>query len=305
MFNTAILSSLFDPRKLANLVVWIKADSPLITSVTGFTGTGTVAQTTITVTGIGTAFLSEIVVGDKVSGSGFNETVTAIASNTSLTVDTSGTVGAGATFTITPQAGVTDRVTTWSDLSGQGHDFTQATLSKCGILVNAGLNGRPIVRFDVGNDVMSVASFSLVQPEHVFAVCTFNQAFSSNQVIIEGTSANNTIRVARTASGTMSISAGTALNLAGNTPQSPNIYSCEFSGASSAIRINENAFSVSGNAGVGSPGGLVINANAALTANFGGMDLAEVLVYNRILSSGERLQVENYLSKKYALPLTS
>ncbi len=66
----------------------------------GTSGTGTISSSGQTVTGSGTAFLSEISVGTVIVASGQSRYVTAIASNTSLTVEASFSpnIGAGTSF---------------------------------------------------------------------------------------------------------------------------------------------------------------------------------------------------------------
>lgn len=125
--NNIVLASI-DVQTITNNITWsalldLQADTGVTTSVAPFAGTGTAAQAVNTLTGVGTAFLSEVVIGDVITGTGINGTVTAIASDTSLTLSSSATAGAVA-FTITPQA-ASARVTTWADQSGNGHDFTQ------------------------------------------------------------------------------------------------------------------------------------------------------------------------------------
>lgn len=122
-------SPAFSPLSIAGLQLWLKADAGLTLSVAGFTGTGTtVAQAGNTLTGVATKFLSECVIGDNITAAlGLNGNVTAIASDTSLTLDSSATIGAETPYTITPVAGTSDRVTTWADQSGNGPNGTQST----------------------------------------------------------------------------------------------------------------------------------------------------------------------------------
>ena len=73
----------FDPSTLSP-IVWDKAYAGLTLNTTAYAGAGTASQSGTTLTGAGTAFLSEVRVGDTLSA--FSGAVTAIASNTSLTV---------------------------------------------------------------------------------------------------------------------------------------------------------------------------------------------------------------------------
>lgn len=119
-------STAFTPLSLASLQWWHKADAGLTLATTGYAGSGTVTQVGTAITGIGTAFTNEAAVGDGLSGTLISGTVTVITDDTHLTVNASNS-GVGASYTITPTAGVSDRVTTIADQSGNGYDWGQAT----------------------------------------------------------------------------------------------------------------------------------------------------------------------------------
>lgn len=152
----------FSPLSIAGLQLWLKADAGLTLSVAGFTGTGTtVAQAVNTLTGVATKFLSECVIGDNISGAnGLNGNVTAIASDTSLTLDSSATIGAETPYTITPVAGQSDRVSTQNDNSGKGYNGTRATQSQRPALKLGVQVGLPMLLYDGQNDSLVTASIA-------------------------------------------------------------------------------------------------------------------------------------------------
>ena len=115
----------------ATRILDLRANTGVTTSTASFAGTGMITQLLTDVTGIGTAFLSEVVVGDRItsSGSTINGIVQSITDDTNLTLDTSATVGGDLSFDIIPQAG-TARVTNWIDQSSGAHDFTQSGLAR-------------------------------------------------------------------------------------------------------------------------------------------------------------------------------
>lgn len=128
-------------------------------STASYAGAGTITQSTNTVTGSSTAFLSEVKVGDVLTADAgsplISGTVTAIASDTSLTLSTSATQAAGQTYKTFPQAGVTDRVSQWNDLTGK-FNFTQATASK-----RPALSGGT-VSFDGADDLMQADAMAAI-----------------------------------------------------------------------------------------------------------------------------------------------
>lgn len=69
-------------------------------SATKVIGSGTITQSSYTITGYGTAFLSQVSVGDRIIAVGIDGNVVTITNDTSLTLDTSASVGAAATFTL-------------------------------------------------------------------------------------------------------------------------------------------------------------------------------------------------------------
>ena len=67
-------------------------------------GTGTIAISGTAVTGTGTAFTTQLKVGDVITAGGVSRTIVAIASDTSATTNQNGTVGAGTAFTFRPRS---------------------------------------------------------------------------------------------------------------------------------------------------------------------------------------------------------
>lgn len=68
-----------------------------------------------------------------------------------------------------------DSVTTWSDLSGNGNDATQATASKRPVYKVNIINGRPVVRFDGTDDFMAAPTGARPPTSYtVFIVAAIN-----------------------------------------------------------------------------------------------------------------------------------
>lgn len=139
----------------ATRILDLRANAGVTTSVTGFAGSGTIAQAVNAITGVGSKFTSEVVIGDVLTGTGINGTVTAIADDTHCTLSSSATAGA-VTYTITPQAG-TARVTTWADQSGFGRNFTQSGTARP---TKQTVGGYPAVVFDGVDDWMLGPNFA-------------------------------------------------------------------------------------------------------------------------------------------------
>lgn len=77
-----------------------------------------------------------------------------------------------------------DAVATWSDVSGNGRDFTQGTASARPIYKTAILNGKPVVRFDGVDDKLSRANFITNSASTTFAVARRNGGAGPFQEIV-------------------------------------------------------------------------------------------------------------------------
>lgn len=157
----------------ATRILDLQADAGVTTSTAAFSGSGVITQLGTTVSGVGTLFRSQVVVGDRITAIGIDGIVQSIASDTSLTLDTSAIVGIGVGYTIAPQAG-TARVMEWTDQSTQGNDFAQSATARPS---KQTLSGYPAIVFDGFNDWMlgpdfanDLASFT------IFTVAKYNAA---------------------------------------------------------------------------------------------------------------------------------
>lgn len=173
----------FSPLSLPNLALWLDATVGLTLSTTPYAGTGTVTQVGTALTGVGTAFTGEVKVGDALSGTLISGNVVSIASPTALTLDASNS-GAGAAFTITPVAGVSDRVTTWADQSGNGRNASQATAALKPSKTPAAQNGLPALLFDL-SDGLSITMSLIAGSLSFWAVVNVPTAVVNGHYLID------------------------------------------------------------------------------------------------------------------------
>ena len=106
------------------MALWGKRDS------FSLTGTVAVANTSTTVTGTGTTFLTQLEKGDSIFINGRHRKVVAIVSNTSLTIDPAWNVANASGVTITGQD--SPKYVPASEVSGNlifGVDSTEATVT--------------------------------------------------------------------------------------------------------------------------------------------------------------------------------
>jgi hypothetical protein len=210
---------------------------------------------------------------------------------------------ASVTSSITIQTGVQQ----WSDLSGNGRNLIQNTTNNQPAYTNNQINGKPAVVFDKTNDRLTWAG-TLSQPTTAYCIGKWNAApTAGNETMFDSNVNGNRMRLFATSSlvgGVTTyfpaIHAGTELRLQSEvTLTSYAVYEAIFNGTSSFVGQN-NSVTNSGNAGSTASDGIAFNAFGGFAA-FGGVSIAEFMLYGRLLSSSERASVRRYLARKYNL----
>ena len=197
----------------------------------------------------------------------------------------------------------TDVITTWSDVSGNGRDFTQSTGANRPTLRTGVQNGRRVIRFDGTDYYISVDIQSLSHPSTAFfvgirngATTSFNVVFTQNPEVL--------------AFGYSSVADdfyyydGSAVDAFDGDDGAFHIHAYSFNGSSSFTRFD-------GAANVGSTlaetdavdDTFAIGATTGGAADLNG-DLAEVIVYEALLTAGQIALVEAYLSTKWGITLS-
>lgn len=196
-----------------------------------------------------------------------------------------------------------DPITSATDWSGQGNHATQADPAKQPLYKTNILNGKPVMRFDGVDDVLVFADLSSLTEAEMFIV--FSKIGNTDQKGIyflaghgaghhhkwsDGNVYDGFASTTRWSFDPGTISGLHLLNVASTSTD----YRFWLDGNLFAQR-SPNVVSIvaSGFLGVGAP----------LADNyFMSGDIAEVLLYNRTLSTAERQFEENRLTTKYALP---
>lgn len=196
-------------------------------------------------------------------------------------------------------------IKTWQDQSGNTKHAVQATganqpLYKAGIT-----NGKPVVRFDGSNDTLvtpAVAEAGWTTGATVICAYTLKAAGNYPFVI----TASNGPEL-RHESNTKHPSFGVLGNVnaisSTDVLNTPVVVTGQFDDAA-----NTNAVRINGGAATSAAQASSLSANVAFylasrfdAFAFAQIDLAEVLVYNSSLSTGNRQSVERYLGTKYGI----
>ena len=195
-----------------------------------------------------------------------------------------------------------DPVGTWSDLSGNGNDATQATESKKPTYKTNIQNGKQVVRFDGVDDFLKTVTFSaLAQPLTILLACKYTDN-DAGQYIFSGNTDVECVFKANdptvdkigmrwpTDQAVGDTLSGTVLRQ----------YTAVFNGGSSYYRYNGGNQSANVAIGAGTAAAFTIGAAQAGAVSLNG-DIAEVIVYSSTLSGSDLSLVESYLNSKWAI----
>ena len=221
-----------------------------------------------------------------------------------------------------------DAVTTWSDLSGSGNDATQATASLKPIYRTSIINGRAVVRFDGVNDVLSMGTalnFERTDTFTIFVVAKPTSTASNDGLIAKRGAAaaytgwtflktsNNTLgfQLINNFSGgnyLQSLTGGPtnitgSFRILGMTYAGTSLISgvlLYINGAAETFTADLDSLSASILTAAPSNIGNINNGGNALTG-----DVAEIIVFNSVLSAANRQRVESYLAGIYDIRNTA
>jgi hypothetical protein len=194
-------------------------------------------------------------------------------------------------------------VLTWSDESGSDHHAAQTQASRQPEFRTNVINSRPVVRFD-GADSMSL-SLSEASTEHTFFFVIDLTALGGHHNFLFDSQAGRLVLDAAKSDAPYYVRwrDSTWRDVAGSVA-GRQIVAWVFSGTTGEVFRN--------GVGLGSEtyNPTSLGGITALGSNYGGNqsrfagDVAEVIYYNRALSPADRQQVEQYLSNRYAIPLS-
>lgn len=194
-------------------------------------------------------------------------------------------------------------IATWPDLSGNGFNATQPTVSQQPTLqTQAIMNGQSVSRF-VTDDIINTTN--LLGQFEAYTMFTASRLNGGQNARLLSSSQRNwlmgywgNLQNVIYAEGWVSGGCGGPGGSAATT--NPNIYTS--TGNSRWTRLFQNGTLSHANAcGVQSPGGISLGGTS-LYGEYSNGDVAEVVVFSKDLSNTRRNILENYLSAKYNIP---
>jgi hypothetical protein len=196
-------------------------------------------------------------------------------------------------------------VSTWTDSSGTGNNATQATGVNQPIFKTNIVNGKPTVRFDGSNDSLTFSSSPA--DTSVFVVASLGVAPASQTayapftVFGTGTPLAGIDLTCRLTGTNWGVYVGSDLSSGEDLVNGTfNIIEATTSGAGTVIYRNGVQKATSGSRSNGDGSTAQIASQTGSSRWFNG-DIAEILIYDSVLSQIDRTNVEKYLSAKYAI----
>lgn len=195
-------------------------------------------------------------------------------------------------------------VSSWTDQSGNGNNATSPGTQP--IYKTNAINGQPAVRFDGGFTYMALPTPSTLGIQnHDYEI--FIIAKSSThavQFLMGGATENYEIHLDGVSGARFIPAASTYIDQGDNqdyTEGNVHMFNVQASSTYGKIRVDgTDGGSTAADVRSSNGGGLVLGVRAGGTFYFNG-DIAEVIIYNTVLSAIDRITVEKYLADKYGM----
>lgn len=196
-------------------------------------------------------------------------------------------------------------VHTWTDLSTNGKNAIQYNPVNRPTLVDNVINGLPVVRFDATGRYMDINSFETGGDVTVFVVAINRRTFETTPNAVD-------VILSTTDSGNLPGGGGININTFNwYADQQQRQIICDSGGPGSTVSIFKNGSSADVKLDYAEPAVITYkganvktndNMTLALFTNYnnnGKNDVAEIIIYNRLLTDEEQDIVEEYLMEKY------
>jgi len=166
------------------------------------------------------------------------------------------------------------------------------------VISDAAYNGQSTVSFD-GGDYLDTSTFSsaLSQPNSIFIVGEFSAI--PTEMMIDSIVAGDRTIIYSGAGPENRLFAGANLN-GGTTDANPHIYEGLFNSPNSELLV-DGVSEATGDAGTDGMPSLRVGSDINAVANFLTGTIAEVIVYNALVSPVDRTLIRNYLSTRYSI----
>jgi alpha-tubulin suppressor-like RCC1 family protein len=200
-----------------------------------------------------------------------------------------------------------DSVTTWNNLTGSGFNAAQSELAIRPLLADSAINNHPALRFNGTNTYFSLPTSTNLGIQssdyEVFIVAKSATSHSNTEFLMAGSVERYELHV-NGAAGARFIPIGLTYIDNGSsgdyTDATAQLYNVRATSTQAVMCVNRKATVSSVNAQSSDAGTLYLGVRGNNSLFLNG-DIAEVIIYDEVLSDNDRRAVESYLFKKYAI----
>lgn len=212
---------------------------------------------------------------------------------------------------LTANAGITtsgDSVNVWADQSGNGNDAVQTNLARRPVLVTNSLNGEPVIHFNGVNSYLTLPTASDLGIQsndyEIFIVSRSASVNTNTSFLLAGNLERYELHLNGSAGARFIPKASTYIDegaVGDYSDTEPHLYNLRATDTYGSVTVDFTNSTQSNVDVQSSDAGnlyLGVRFNNSYTLNG---DIAEVLIYNTVLSSASRDSVESYLNGKYVI----
>ncbi len=196
-------------------------------------------------------------------------------------------------------------VSNWLDLTSNARNLSQTNASRRPSFVASSINGRPSIAFDGVDDHLLTALFAQpLQPTTVLIVYRSPPSGARANLIDApaGTTHRNRIQISETSGGLQMYGSGFTSIGAPRAGAQFHFMVARFDGAASALRVDgEDETLANANPGNVGMGGILLGQKQDLQPPSAPLEIAEVLVYGRVLDASEVEALELYFRARWGI----
>lgn len=199
-------------------------------------------------------------------------------------------------------------IAAWSDLSGKGFHATQATAAKRPTLQTAIVNGKPVVRFDGVDDWLETASAQLVGADGTWTAFSVAKPQNTTGIkLIASHDNGGSVRVAQflrynaAALETVTFdTAGGNAAVTGGAVSGFDLLEAKRTATTLEAFLNGTSVVQASPAGAPKSAAVALHIGAYRGASeFMNGDIAELLIYNRALTTTEQSDIRSYIAGRF------